>query len=148
MKECGLLIRGYTVRTTMERYQTGDEVVSAEKIDCEPKRRTGSNELFKVIRLAGATPLPAISEVRAPAESTTAEVRSTARGNAIPYPQVFTGPALQMISFPLGGLGAGSIDLGGCGQLRDWEIFSRAHVGNSPRTRSRASGFSKKEPHP
>jgi uncharacterized protein (DUF608 family) len=37
-----------------------------------------------------------------------------------------------MISFPLGGVGAGSIGLGGRGQLRDWEIFNRPDRGNTP----------------
>ena len=36
-----------------------------------------------------------------------------------------------MISYPLGGVGAGSIGLGGRGQLRDWEIFNRPDQGNS-----------------
>ncbi len=47
------------------------------------------------------------------------------------YPRRFTGPALAMISYPLGGVGAGSIGLGGRGQLRDWEIVNRADKGNS-----------------
>jgi non-lysosomal glucosylceramidase len=50
----------------------------------------------------------------------------------IHYPRTFTGAALKMISFPLGGIGAGSIGLGGRGQLRDWEIFNRPDKGNSP----------------
>ncbi|HEU5457302.1 MAG TPA: GH116 family glycosyl-hydrolase [Terracidiphilus sp.] len=37
-----------------------------------------------------------------------------------------------MISFPLGGVAAGSIGLGGRGQLRDWEIFNRPNKGFSP----------------
>ena len=37
-----------------------------------------------------------------------------------------------MLAFPLGGVGAGSISLGGRGQLRDWEIFNRPDKGNSP----------------
>jgi uncharacterized protein (DUF608 family) len=37
-----------------------------------------------------------------------------------------------MLAFPLGGVGAGSIALGGRGQLRDWEIFNRPDKGNSP----------------
>lgn len=51
---------------------------------------------------------------------------------AIPYPRVFRESKLKMISFPLGGVGAGSLGLGGRGQLRDWEIFNRPNKGFSP----------------
>ena len=37
-----------------------------------------------------------------------------------------------MIAFPLGGIAAGSISLGGRGQLRDWEIFNRPDKGRTP----------------
>jgi uncharacterized protein (DUF608 family) len=37
-----------------------------------------------------------------------------------------------MIAFPLGGVCAGSISLGGRGQLRDWEVFNRPNKGYSP----------------
>ncbi len=43
----------------------------------------------------------------------------------IQFPRLFTGRQLDMIAFPLGGIGAGSISLGGRGELRDWEIFNR-----------------------
>lgn len=43
----------------------------------------------------------------------------------INYPRRFSGRQLRMISFPLGGVAAGSIGLGGRGQLVDWEIFNR-----------------------
>jgi len=36
-----------------------------------------------------------------------------------------------MIAFPLGGVGAGSLSLGGRGDLREWQIFNRAQQGNS-----------------
>jgi len=49
----------------------------------------------------------------------------------IRYPRVFRGQQLKMISFPLGGVAAGSLGLGGRGQLRDWEIFNRPHRGYS-----------------
>lgn len=48
------------------------------------------------------------------------------------YPRTFSGDQLATVAFPLGGVGAGSVSLGGRGQLRDWEIFNRAHKGNSP----------------
>ena len=51
---------------------------------------------------------------------------------AISYPRVFEGRQLKMISFPLGGVAAGSLGLGGRGQLRDWEIFNRPNQGFSP----------------
>jgi uncharacterized protein (DUF608 family) len=49
------------------------------------------------------------------------------------YPRRLSGRALSQVAFPLGGIGAGSVSLGGRGQLRDWEIFNRAHKGNAPR---------------
>lgn len=50
----------------------------------------------------------------------------------ISYPRIFEGRQLKMISFPLGGVAAGSLGLGGRGQLRDWEIFNRPNQGGSP----------------
>jgi non-lysosomal glucosylceramidase len=55
-------------------------------------------------------------------------IRPTA---AITYPRVFTGRQLSMIAFPLGGVGAGGVSLGGRGQLRDWEIFNKADKGHN-----------------
>lgn len=57
---------------------------------------------------------------------------SVAKPADLAYPRVFTGRQLQMLAFPLGGVGAGSISLGGRGQLRDWEIFNRPEKGKSP----------------
>jgi non-lysosomal glucosylceramidase len=48
------------------------------------------------------------------------------------FPRVFTGRQLQMIAFPLGGVAAGSIGLGGRGQLTNWEIFNRPNKGFRP----------------
>src|SRR5215475_11942850 len=56
-------------------------------------------------------------------------------GSVIPYtrqqltestPQrTLTGEQLSEVAFPLGGIGTGTVSLGGRGQLRDWEIFNR-----------------------
>ena len=50
----------------------------------------------------------------------------------IAYPRVFTGRHLKMLAFPLGGVGAGAVSLGGRGQLRDWEIFNKPDKGAAP----------------
>jgi uncharacterized protein (DUF608 family) len=53
-------------------------------------------------------------------------------GEDLNYPRQFRGRQLQMISFPLGGVAAGSIGLGGRGQLINWEIFNRPNKGYRP----------------
>jgi len=50
----------------------------------------------------------------------------------VTWPRKFSGQQLSMIAFPLGGIAAGAIALGGRGQLRDWEIFNRSEKGNAP----------------
>ena len=50
---------------------------------------------------------------------------------AFSYPRTFSGRQLTEIAFPLGGVAAGSISLGGRGQLLDWEIFNRPDKGTS-----------------
>ena len=43
--------------------------------------------------------------------------------------RTFSGASLQQIAFPLGGIGTGTVCLGGRGDLRDWEIFNRPAFG-------------------
>ncbi len=43
--------------------------------------------------------------------------------------RTFSGKSLQQIAFPLGGIGTGTVCLGGRGDLRDWEIFNRPAYG-------------------
>jgi len=43
--------------------------------------------------------------------------------------RTFRGEALREIAFPLGGIGTGTVSLGGRGDLRDWEIFNRPNKG-------------------
>lgn len=62
-----------------------------------------------------------------------------ARNAQIPYtlrelftlgkPRIYRARQLDQIAFPLGGIGTGSVSLGGWGQLRDFEIFNRPHKG-------------------
>jgi uncharacterized protein (DUF608 family) len=44
-------------------------------------------------------------------------------------PRVYSGRQLDEIAFPLGGIGTGTISLGGWGQLRDFEIFNKPNKG-------------------
>ena len=44
----------------------------------------------------------------------------------------FTGQDLDQIAFPLGGIGAGQINLGGSGDLIDFSIFNRPALGKQP----------------
>lgn len=39
--------------------------------------------------------------------------------------RTFTGPSLAQVAFPLGGMGTGTVSLGGRGNLQDWEIFNK-----------------------
>ncbi|CAA9281801.1 MAG: GH116 [uncultured Chloroflexi bacterium] len=43
--------------------------------------------------------------------------------------RTFSGQALQTVAFPLGGIGTGTVGLGGRGNLQDWEIFNRPAKG-------------------
>jgi len=43
--------------------------------------------------------------------------------------RVYSGPQLREIAFPLGGIGTGTVALGGRGDLRDWEIGNRPAQG-------------------
>lgn len=77
----------------------------------------------------------ALAPQAAAALGQTAEAQPGAAAPARPqavYPRKFSGRRLAMLAFPLGGIGAGSISLGGRGQLRDWEIFNRPDKGLQP----------------
>src|SRR5438128_8596556 len=45
--------------------------------------------------------------------------------------RAYTGDALREVAFPLGGIGTGTVSLGGRGELRDWEIFNRPAKGRN-----------------
>ena len=89
----------------------------------EPRRR----DFLKSVGTAGLVSAVPASEAAAEQNSRAAAARRDTRLSAdISYPRTFTGAALKMISSPLGGIGTGSIGLGGRGQLRDWEIFNQS----------------------
>ena len=95
------------------------------------KEGTDRRDFLKSVALASGV-VAQSDTPRATIEAPSEPPPQPAEAGDIPHPRIFTGPALAMISFPLGGIGAGSIGLGGRGQLRDWEIFNRPDQGNSP----------------
>jgi len=79
-----------------------------------------------IVAGAGWPGIPALAAAQ------TERKTATEPAERIHYPRTYSGRQLAMIAFPLGGIGTGSISLGGRGQLRDWEIFNRPDKGRSP----------------
>jgi non-lysosomal glucosylceramidase len=95
-------------------------------------KRIGRRDFLKQAAgsLGAATQIPHISPF---VEAETQPEKHLRPGSErIAFPRIFTGSQLKMLAFPLGGVAAGSIALGGRGQLRDWEIFNRPNKGFSP----------------
>ena len=67
-------------------------------------------------------------------EKSTSPVRIPCDRDELYDPSIpgYSGESLKMISFPLGGIGTGSIGLGGRGEFRDWEIFNNPNLGYRP----------------
>ena len=49
-----------------------------------------------------------------------------------PILKVYEGKYLQEVAMPLGGIGTGTVSLGGRGDLRDWELMNRGAMGYLP----------------
>src|SRR5712692_1364282 len=96
------------------------------------KKQGGTRRGFlKSAALAGGLGAPAQAAQTGPAADKRDAGASKGK-QPFQYPRVFRGRQLAMVAFPLGGVAAGSISLGGRGQLRDWEIFNRPDKGRSP----------------
>src|ERR1700691_1534265 len=97
------------------------------------KYRIGRRDFFKQAAgvVGAATQVPHWSPF-AEAEAQNVKQHPRAAAEPISFPRVFAGDQLKMLAFPLGGVAAGSLALGGRGQLRDWEIFNRPNKDFSP----------------
>jgi non-lysosomal glucosylceramidase len=58
---------------------------------------------------------------------------NAAASNTWPVLRRYTGTQLRRIAMPLGGIGTGTVSLGGRGDLRDWEVVNRPAKGFVPR---------------
>jgi non-lysosomal glucosylceramidase len=100
------------------------------------KKKAGINRRqFLATTSAAAVGVAALNGTELSAETTPQSFQSGA-GSTIPYsrqvlfaenaPQrSYTGTQAGEVAFPLGGIGTGTVSLGGRGNLRDWEIFNR-----------------------
>ena len=99
------------------------------------KDKPGLNRRSFLKQAAGAVGA-AVQTKHMAAQSRALELRADAEQSKshedLAYPRQFRGRQLRMISFPLGGVAAGSIGLGGRGQLDNWEIFNRPNKGFRP----------------
>jgi non-lysosomal glucosylceramidase len=91
----------------------------------------GRRRFLKTVALAagGASQAEALQNPTAPQTSETPSKPSAPAQSGVQYPRTFAGRQLERIAFPLGGVAAGSVALGGRGQLLDWEIFNRPDKG-------------------
>src|ERR1051325_10578891 len=86
----------------------------------------GRRRFLKSVTLgAGGLALTTPEELSAQVSGnkTSAAERLPVSRTTIEFPRIFSQGELSRIAFPLGGIGTGSISLGGRGQLRDFEIF-------------------------
>ena len=81
-----------------------------------------------ILALPGGSGFGKVAEIAGAAASSMAPDTK----QPIEYPRVFKGPRRKLLGFPLGGVGAGSISLGGRGELKEWWIFNRPDKGKSP----------------
>lgn len=58
--------------------------------------------------------------------------KSSSASSNWPILRTYTGAHLRRIALPLGGIGTGTVSLGGRGDLRDWEIMNRPAKGHTP----------------
>lgn len=93
----------------------------------------GRRKFLKTMTLGvGTLALPANSAAASGAAVPPLFPPDESKSEAIPYPRIYRGRQREMIGFPLGGVAAGCLKLGGRGQLEEWWIFNRPDKGRSP----------------
>ena len=93
---------------------------------------TGRRGFIKTLAAGTAAAGTSRAEQTLPAQPPQQAARSKIQAERIRYPRTYSGRKLKMLAFPLGGIGTGSISLGGRGQFQDWEIYNRPDKGRSP----------------
>lgn len=103
-------------------------------------RRTFLAEGSALVSATAITGVAGVDQKGQPARDAAPRFTSPA-GSTIPFTErelmatgtvrSFTGAQLGEIAFPLGGIGTGTVSLGGRGDFRDWEIFNRPNKGKA-----------------
>ena len=83
--------------------------------------------------LGGLTSLGGLTKDDVESSQRTAADRLVLDDTAWPSLRVFDQSHLDRVALPLGGIGTGTVSLGGRGDLRDWEIMNRPAKGFIPR---------------
>src|SRR6266436_4227446 len=100
------------------------------------KEKTGVNRRQFLVSTSAATIGVATLQGKALSAEIAPRTLRSAAGSSIPYsrqelamepgPQrSYTSEHAGEVAFPLGGIGTGTVSIGGRGELRDWEIFNR-----------------------
>ncbi len=93
----------------------------------------GRRKFLKTMTLGvGTLALPASSLAAGGSPAPPLLPPADAKAEAIAFPRIYKGRQRKMIGFPLGGIGAGCVSLGGRGQLQEWWIFNRPDKGGTP----------------
>jgi len=101
--------------------------------DCGPQ--VDRRDFVKTVGLSlgGLASLGSLSTDQTEAARRTAADRLVLDDQAWPSLRVFDQSHLDRVAMPLGGIGTGTVSLGGRGDLRDWEIMNRPAKGFVPR---------------
>lgn len=106
--------------------------------DCGPKLDRRDFVKTAGLGLGGLTSIGGLLGARADVEAAQRDQRAERdrpllEDAAWPTLRIYEEPYLDRIAMPIGGIGTGTVSLGGRGDLRDWEIMNRPAKGFIPR---------------
>lgn len=101
--------------------------------DCSPGMARRDFVKAAGLGLGSLASLGGFAATEAEAAQRVARDRPILEDTAWPSLKVYEAPSLDRIAMPIGGIGTGTVSLGGRGDLRDWELMNRPAKGFIPR---------------